>query len=174
MLNAPKFDKASAPQALIFVVAMLCGLAMLLPLSEAQTPPKTDAAPRTNIAVSATAASQGSRDKTAVVFDVTVRNDGPDIAELVILEAIVDDRILARLKNPRMQSRQKVRCYPNSFVCELGNIQPSEKVRISVSAELIGSIKGMSIGMEFRAASPTVDVMPFDNRYYSATFVRNE
>jgi hypothetical protein len=130
-------------------------------------------APRSNIAVTATAAPNASNSEgkpSIVTFTVTVLNDGPGDAQGVLLEAISSSGVLARLGRHNFRASNGVRCHDKILVCEIGDLAAQHSVEIQLVTEVTAAPPA-AIGIEFRIASETIDPIPFDNHYYSSAFL---
>ena len=129
---------------------------------------------RTNLSVTAVSLSENTENQTAVVFEVTVTNGGPHAAEAVLLEMVVDEAALRLFGGRRIEPSRPMRCVIESLVCDIGELAASDSLTIAVSGTLPASPPFSSFGMEIRVSSKTIDSMPFDNRYYSSTFLKRD
>lgn len=148
---------------LILAAAVLCG-------PSAQIASGEGTRQSTNLAVTAVASKKSNEKSSIVTFTVTVTNDGPADAVGVLLETIADQDVLIQLSERHARAGKGIRCHSKIMVCEIGDLAAKDSVKIQFVTEVATRLP-TTIGLEFRVASETIDAMPFDNRYYSSTFL---
>lgn len=129
---------------------------------------------RTDLSVTAVSASEQVGNRLSVAFELTIVNNGPHAAEAVVLEMVIDSVALRHLEGRRVETSRPVRCVPESLVCDIGELAAADRLTITVTGALAATAPLSSFGMEVRVSSRTIDSMPFDNRYYSSTFLARE
>lgn len=141
-------------------------------LSRPGTPTSSDK--RTDLSVTAVSASEKVGNRLSVAFELTIVNNGPHAAEAVVLEMVIDSAALRHLEGRRLAPSRAVRCVTESLVCDIGDLAPADRLTITLTGVLPATAPLSSFGMEIRVSSRTIDSMPFDNRYYSSTFLARE
>ena len=135
---------------------------------------RTERDKRTDLSVTAVSASKKVGNRLSVAFELTIVNNGPHAAEAVVLEMVIDSVALRHLEGRQLAPSRAVRCVPESLVCDIGDLAPADRLTITVTGALPATAPLSSFGMEIRVSSRTIDSMPFDNRYYTSTFLARE
>ena len=151
-------------------IAAAAVLLLLTVLADATGSAAKRTTQRTNLAVDATVTGKSLKDGFVVTFTVRITNEGPENAEGVLLETIADAGILTILSERRIQATNDARCHVAILACEIGDLAADDVVTIRIVTKVTTS-ETVTVGLEFRIASQTIDSVPFDNRYYSSAFV---